>query len=147
MLHEKAPGATFGNWVDVRDVAESHLIAMEREEVSGQRIICSAGERNTLQLSQRRNLTLSRPCFLATCLWVCPEFRTSLLRIDVFSDDTINNTAPPLRDIPRGQPGDVEKGNPLWTFKTDKIQKLGLQYRTLAESARDSVISMREHGW
>jgi nucleoside-diphosphate-sugar epimerase len=44
ILHEKAPGATFGNWIDVRDVAESHLLTLEREEASGQRFITSAGK-------------------------------------------------------------------------------------------------------
>ena len=48
ILHEKLPGTIFANWVDVRDVAESHLIAMEREEASGQRFITSAGELDIL---------------------------------------------------------------------------------------------------
>lgn len=67
--------------------------------------------------------------------------------INVFSDDTINNSTPALPDIPRGRPGDVDKGKPQYTFKSDRIQTLGLQYRTLTVSARQAVISMRENGW
>ncbi|KAF8499466.1 D-lactaldehyde dehydrogenase [Gautieria morchelliformis] len=112
LSHEKTPGATFGNWVDVRDVAECHVLAMERDEAAGQRIIASAGAASWQLIY-----------------------------------DAINTTTPTLRDIPRGLPGEIDEGKPRWTFKSEKVQKLGLQYKTLVESARDSVISMREHGW
>lgn len=44
IAHEKTPGTPYGSWVDVRDVAESHLLALERKEASGQRLIVSAGK-------------------------------------------------------------------------------------------------------
>ena len=33
-----------GSWVDVRDLAEAHVLALERESAGGQRIIASAGQ-------------------------------------------------------------------------------------------------------
>ncbi|KAF8592047.1 NAD(P)-binding protein [Ramaria rubella] len=110
--HEKTLGATFGNWVDVRDVAESHVLTMEREEASGERFITCA-DAASWQLIY----------------------------------DTINSTTPLLCNLPQGQPGDVDQGMPQWRFQSNKIQQLGLVYKTLAESARDCVVSMREHGW
>ncbi|KAH6904343.1 D-lactaldehyde dehydrogenase [Coprinopsis sp. MPI-PUGE-AT-0042] len=36
--------ATGLSWVDVRDLAEGHIVALEKEEAQGQRIVVSAGE-------------------------------------------------------------------------------------------------------
>lgn len=32
-----------GSWIDVRDLAEYHALALEKEEAGGERIIVSAG--------------------------------------------------------------------------------------------------------
>lgn len=44
ILNPKPAGAIFGNWVDVRDVAEAHVLALKEEQASGQRLVVSAGE-------------------------------------------------------------------------------------------------------
>lgn len=37
-----------GNWVDVRDLAEAHTLALEKEAAGGQRIIVSCGMSHSL---------------------------------------------------------------------------------------------------
>ena len=46
VLVPAAPGATFtgvSSWIDVRDLAEAHKLALETVEAGGERLIISAG--------------------------------------------------------------------------------------------------------
>jgi nucleoside-diphosphate-sugar epimerase len=46
------------SWVDVRDIANAHVHALEKEEAGGNRFIITAG--NTLRLSKSIFLPLTR---------------------------------------------------------------------------------------
>jgi len=57
--------------------------------------------------------------------------------------DELNAQPNPLPDIPKGVPSS-ERGKPK-VYDTSKVQKiLGLKFRTLGESAHDTIVSARE---
>ena len=41
---EQEAVSSVNSWVDVRDIAEAHVVALEKPEAGGERIIFSAGE-------------------------------------------------------------------------------------------------------
>ena len=47
--------ASVNSWVDVRDIAEAHVVALEKPQAGGERILFSAGESH--QLSRYPGLT------------------------------------------------------------------------------------------
>lgn len=46
------PATSFPTWVDVRDVALAHVLAMEREEAAGKRFLVAAGNYSNVELAK-----------------------------------------------------------------------------------------------
>jgi nucleoside-diphosphate-sugar epimerase len=99
-------------WVDVRDVALSHVLAAEKPEAAGQRFFITAGKFSNKEIAEQ--------------LW------------DAF---------PELRDkLPTGEalkPGDYPPAGSFGCDNTKSKEVLGLTYRSLKESAIDTVKSLK----
>ncbi|KAI5993189.1 hypothetical protein EDC04DRAFT_2910899 [Pisolithus marmoratus] len=106
-------------WVDVRDVAKAHRLALEKQEAGGERIIISSG------------------------LFKWQDFI-----------DAANALSPPpqlSKPIPKGQPGSGT-GHPdtvhLVIFDTSKSDRvLGLKYRTIETTTKDTFADYQARGW
>lgn len=104
-------------WVDVRDVAEAHVAAMEKPEAANKRFFVIAGYFSNKEMCQiiKKNF---------------PEFK------DLPSDST------PGGDYPEGTP---DKG--LYKFNNKRsIDVLGLKYKTFEQSIVDTVKSFQKKG-
>ncbi|KZO93873.1 NAD(P)-binding protein [Calocera viscosa TUFC12733] len=97
-----------GNWVDVRDVALSHVLALQKAAAGGERIIVSAG-------------------YFA---WQ-----------DLY--DALSALPTPLPDVPKGVPS-TTRAPPLVYSSAVAEKLLGVTFRTLGESAHDTIVSARE---
>jgi len=97
-----------GNWVDVRDIALAHVLALQKEAAGGERIIVTAGH----------------------FAWQ-----------DMY--DQLSSLPNPLPDAPKGTPS--EKRDPALVYSSELCGKLlGIKFRTLGESAHDTIVSARE---
>ncbi|KAF2280104.1 NADPH-dependent methylglyoxal reductase-like protein GRE2 [Westerdykella ornata] len=103
-------------WVDVRDVAEAHVAAMEKEDAANKRFFTTAGH-----FSNREIVDIVRKHF--------PQFK------DLPTDST------PGGDYPEGGKDAVYSYN-----NRRSIDVLGLRYRTLEESIVDAVKSFQAVG-
>lgn len=104
-------------WVDVRDVAEAHVAAAEKENAANKRFFTLAGHFSNKEIGQiiKKNF---------------PEFQ------DLPSDST------PGGDYPEGG---VEKS--YFGFNNERsIQVLGIKYRSFEESIVDTVKSFQAKG-
>lgn len=104
-------------WVDVRDVAEAHVAAMEKPEAANKRFFVTAGYFSNKEMCQiiKKNF---------------PELK------DLPSDTT------PGGDYPEGAPG---KG--LYGYNNKRsIDILGLNYKTFEQSIVDTVKSFQKKG-
>ncbi|KII86215.1 hypothetical protein PLICRDRAFT_114782 [Plicaturopsis crispa FD-325 SS-3] len=105
-------------WIDVRDLATAHVLALEKSEAGGGRIVVSAG---------------------------------SFLWQDWL--DAANALSPPplgAYTLPKGTPGAGKAPGvlPPMFYDTSKASRvLGLTYRSLEETARDSLADFGSRGW
>lgn len=56
---------TGASWIDVRDLAERHVLALEKEEAGGERFIVSAGWYRFLRVCILQRLMLDRTASMA----------------------------------------------------------------------------------
>ncbi|KAG9310433.1 hypothetical protein JVU11DRAFT_9573 [Chiua virens] len=103
-------------WIDVRDLAEAHALALEQEAAGGERFIVSAG------------------------LWKWQDF------IDAAND---LNPPPKLSTaLPVGVRGAGKLAKHLTIYNTAKADRiLGLKYRTVAETTKDTFADYETRGW
>ncbi|KAF8545719.1 NAD(P)-binding protein [Imleria badia] len=103
-------------WIDVRDVAEAHSLALEKEAAGGERIIVSGG------------------------LWKWQDFI-----------DAANDLNPPPKlstTLPVGVRGAGKTAKHLTIYNTAKADRiLGLKYRTIAETTKDTLADYEARGW
>jgi nucleoside-diphosphate-sugar epimerase len=103
-------------WIDVRDLAEAHALALEKEAAGGERILVSAG------------------------LWKWQDFI-----------DAANDLSPPPRlstTLPVGVRGAGKTAKHLMIYDTAKANRiLGLKYRTIEETTRDTLADYEARGW
>ncbi|KAG1731354.1 uncharacterized protein EDB91DRAFT_1154692 [Suillus paluster] len=107
-------------WTDVRDLAGAHVLSLEKEAAGGERIIISAGN------------------------WKWQDFI-----------DAANAISPPPKlatgGLPKGNPG-AGTGHPstvhLLYYETAKAARiLGLKYRTITETTKDTLADYEAKGW
>lgn len=128
----------------MRDLAQAHVLMLEREEASGERVIVSAGP--YLWQDWRESFSPFFSCFR--------EVETNIIVFAVnaanaLPSDILSTLASP-NEIPKGDPA---HGSTLETVyrmrydarKADRV--LGLQYRSLQESTRDMVEDFARRGW
>lgn len=103
-------------WIDVRDLAEAHALALEKQAAGGERIIIDAG------------------------LWKWQDF------IDAAND---LNPPPKLKTtLPVGVRGAGKTAKHLTIYNAAKAGRiLGLKYRTIAETTRDTLADYEARGW
>lgn len=136
-----------GNWVDVRDVARAHFLALTTPEADGERFISSSGPFCTQgqfsPVAHRARscahdlfLTPSAPSPRATTA----DFTDALLKVD-----------PALPNIPKGEAGAAAKANDpanAVVHSGDKAAKvLGLTYTSMEQSVADMYASIRAKGF
>ncbi|KAF9231200.1 hypothetical protein BU15DRAFT_56475, partial [Melanogaster broomeanus] len=101
-------------WIDVRDLAEAHALALETEAAGGERFIVSAGE--------------CVPCF-----------------------DAANDLNPPPKlstTLPVGVRGAGKTAKHVMDYSTAKADRvLGLKYRSIAETTKDTLADYEARGW
>lgn len=117
-------------WVDVRDLAYSHVLALEREEAGGKRLIVSAGPYR----------------------W--QDFGMHFL-VDFRSDCSSLHVLPLVNEARKFAPG-IPVGNTSYTppevyplnYDTSRAAKLlGISYRTKEEMTRDTIADFKQKGW
>lgn len=105
---------TGNSWVDVRDVAKAHRLALEKEEAGDERIVISGP-------------WTARQTFIdaANALDLTPNL---------------------ARPLPKGNPG---SGYPApYGYDTSRSQRiLGLEYRSVMETTRDTLLDFAARGW
>ncbi|KIJ60515.1 hypothetical protein HYDPIDRAFT_98450 [Hydnomerulius pinastri MD-312] len=103
-------------WIDVRDLAEAHALALEKQAAGGERIIISAG------------------------LWKWQDFI-----------DAANDLTPPPKlttTLPVGVRGAGKTAQHLTFYNTAKADRiLGLKYRSIAETTKDTFADYESRGW
>ena len=110
-----APGHV---WVDVRDVAEAHVRALERSEAGGKRIVVAGGS------------------------FVWQDFLDAANKLT--PSPWLGHTS--VRPLAVGQPG--EPAHRRITFDTRRCEELlGLKYRSVSETARDILADYEARGW
>ncbi|KAF9232841.1 hypothetical protein BU15DRAFT_67092 [Melanogaster broomeanus] len=103
-------------WIDVRDLAEAHALALETEAAGGERFIVSAG------------------------LWKWQDFI-----------DAANDLNPPPKlstTLPVGVRGAGKTAKHVMDYSTAKADRvLGLKYRSIAETTKDTLADYEARGW
>ncbi|KAH6904344.1 D-lactaldehyde dehydrogenase [Coprinopsis sp. MPI-PUGE-AT-0042] len=133
------PKETLGaglSWVDVRDLAEGHVAALEKEEAKGQRIIISAGEFIWQEWGKD---SLIKYKFL----------KLALTEISKPTVDLANEFAPSLlggKAIFKGYP-DLNKVYPTTLDTTKEKEVLGLKHHSKEETTRDILKEIAKRGW
>ncbi|KAF8989799.1 hypothetical protein BDQ17DRAFT_1372801 [Cyathus striatus] len=104
-------------WVDVRDLADAHITALEREEAVGERIIVAAGRASWQEWIDVANGVLSSSSEVALA-----------------------------QPIPKGKPGIEPKVLRMYdTSKEAKI--LGTKFRKMDETTKDMLVVFAKKGW
>ncbi|KAI6001176.1 hypothetical protein EDD15DRAFT_2230171 [Pisolithus albus] len=105
---------TGNSWVDVRDVAKAHRLALEKEEAGDERIVISGP-------------WTARQTFIDAANALDP--------------------APNLaRPLPKGNPGASYPAP--YGYDTSRSQRiLGLEYRSVMETTRDTLLDFAARGW
>ena len=122
-----------GSWIDVRDVAEAHIRALEIPEAGGKRFIITSG-----------NFTWQDWCtslsFMAL-FWLCYLFNWPLV-------DTINALGFQGTNVPIGTPGSGTHMKHPHIYDASRARDvLGMVFRSKEETAKDSIESFRARGW
>jgi nucleoside-diphosphate-sugar epimerase len=121
-------------WIDVRDLAEKHVKALQSESAGGERMVVTAGPfiwRNW-------------------CEYTLPRFYISLLTGLLGQVDTATalRVIPSSCRIPRGNPEAIKNPVHMIQYDTRKSDRLlGTQYRSIEETTKDMVKSFEEKGW
>ncbi|KAJ7270256.1 D-lactaldehyde dehydrogenase [Mycena rebaudengoi] len=111
LTQPKAPDAllTGGAWVDVRDLAQAHVLALQKPDAGGERIILTAGA------------------------FVWQEWL---------------DAAPVSPKLQKGVPGSAKDIVYPARYDTAKAARvLGMTYRSMEETARDTVKDWEARGW
>lgn len=118
-------------WVDVRDLADAHALALEKEEAGGNRIIVASGPYKWQDWSA---------CYLTCCFaWILKHRCLS----PVNAARAVGAPAP-LGD----QSYDPAKAVHMLNFDNSKsIKLLGLKYREIQETTSDIVVDLKARGW
>ncbi|THU93784.1 NAD(P)-binding protein [Dendrothele bispora CBS 962.96] len=110
-------------WVDVRDLAEAHVRALQREEAAGERMIVSAG-----------------------------SFRYQLEWHDLVNSFD-PSPIPSHPNLPKGNPGSSDKNYLYWCDSSKASRILGMlmgeriRYRSMEECARDTLADFEARKW
>jgi nucleoside-diphosphate-sugar epimerase len=109
---DELPASGVFIWVDVRDLAEAHVRALEVQEAGGHRFLTTAG-----YFSNKRIV------------------------------DAIRESYPDLGDKLPPKDGKDDFPETIWGYDNSKsINVLGITYRSLNESVKDTVASIKEVG-
>lgn len=141
-------------WIDVRDLANAHVLSLEKEAAGGERIIVSAGTASHPPSNDRAFTILPG-------LWKWQDFSrcTSFCRCLCCSPDLVVDAANAISPPPKLATGSLPKGNPgagtghpttvhVLFYDTSKAARiLGLKYRTIAETTKDTLDDYETKGW
>jgi len=112
---EKLPPSGVSLWVDVRDIADAHVLAMEKAEAANKRFFVTAGYFSNRQLAQ----------IVAEKF---PEYKDKVPRGEALKSG----------DFPEGGPEKVVR------YDNSRVKEvLGVRFRGLEESVVDTVKSLQ----
>jgi nucleoside-diphosphate-sugar epimerase len=106
-------------WVDVRDIAEAHVRALEKEEAGGQRIVVSSGS------------------------YIWQEWFDVANAVSQSPDFSLRDHPP--KGFPELTSGDVTHLAKFDNAKSERV--LGLKYRGKEDTVRDILEDAGERGW
>ncbi|KAF9482939.1 NAD(P)-binding protein [Pholiota conissans] len=104
-------------WVDVRDTALAHVVALEKPEAGGQRFIACAGS------------------------FIWQEYLDAL--------NTLSTNPAPSHPIAKGFP-EVSAGEKVYNvvYTSTKVKDvLGIDWTSMADSAKDTLVEFSKRGW
>ncbi|KAG6901798.1 hypothetical protein C0995_007824 [Termitomyces sp. Mi166 len=125
------------SYIDVRDVAEAHTLALEKEAAGGERIIISAGtyvwqDWRKYYQSNIHDISLTTE---------------SLVYIVDVAHSLSPSPIPSHPNLPVGYPG-VRAAKPPLKYNASKAERiLGLKYHNKMELARDTLADFEKRGW
>ncbi len=124
------------SYVDVRDVAEGHLLAFEKG-VPGERYILSAENVSAADFVALLGRTAGmRPI---------PKMPYAIAAAAAAGSELLARFNPKFADFNRGT---VSVGRLYWYFHAHKSREaLGLTYRSIEQSARDTLVWAMQHGF
>jgi nucleoside-diphosphate-sugar epimerase len=139
------------SWIDVRDLALAHRLALEKEAAGGERIIPSAGPIKWQDLRAYHALLIALRCSTGT---------DGRFLLPVDAANAVGASGYPGLALQKGNPGagSAAPGNVHHVqYNADKAARvLGMghdedvtevRYRTLEETARDILVDAKERGW
>ncbi|PPQ88275.1 hypothetical protein CVT25_005438 [Psilocybe cyanescens] len=121
------------SWVDVRDTALAHVLALEKAEAGGERIITT--EVSTLNV------------ILGPFIW--QEWAMALILNKVAEANSISPSPFPSRKLPIGFP-EILEGERVYKISYDKKKEeriLGIKFHTKLESTKDTLEDFAKRGW
>lgn len=123
------------SYIDVRNLADAHVLALEKDAAAGKRIIISAGE---FTWQDWRKLSP-----LASRYHIAYRY--------LYPVDAVNSLSPsPLPSVKfiTGKPGAGKKVVHSSTYNTEQMSKvLGLQLYSMKEVARDTLADYHKRQW
>lgn len=134
-----------GGWVDVRDIALAHVLALQKNEAGGERLLISKGE------FVYQDFSTSVYLFRLSSA-VENDFDPTTNHIPAV--DTANALSPsPIpshTDLPKGKPGAGKDFVPKIVYDPSKASKIlgpELVYHTIEETTRDILADFEKRGW
>lgn len=126
--------ASLGNaWVDVRDLAEEHVAALEKPAAGGERILLATGEFKYQDWS--------------TFIFYCYVSNTNAAALVVNAANEVGKSIYP--DLPKGNTS-YKKSDAvhLVSYDTEKKDRiLQIKARTMEETTKDTLEDFKKRGW
>jgi len=116
--NDEAVAASLNSWVDVRDIAEAHAIALEKPEAGGERILFAAGPYTWQD-------------FIDAAKNVAPSLGLDASKLS--------------KGVSNYDPSKVTHYRYYSTEKREKI--LGIKVKSKEESTRDTLADFKARGW
>ncbi|KAJ3712142.1 D-lactaldehyde dehydrogenase [Lentinula raphanica] len=135
--------AMVGNaWIDIRDVALAHVLALQKVEAGGERLIILEGDFSYQNFSK-----FFRMFTYYIVVYLVENNPPSSVTVDV-ANALKPSPIPSHTDLPKGNPG--QKGKPIFPCDASKASKIlgpELVYRTKEETTRDMLADFERRGW
>lgn len=137
--------ALVGNaWIDIRDVALAHVLALQKEKAGGERLIILKGDFSYQDFSK------FGPFLDFNRVYRSPiNCDTSFFLVDA-ANALSPSPIPSHTDLPKGNPGAGKISKPIFPYDASKAPKIlgpELVYHTKEETTRDTLADFERRGW
>lgn len=126
-------GGPVGQWVDVRDTARAHILAMEKPEAGGKRLFTTPGATSNHEIAD-----IVRANFVSR-----DSYDTNFRAIITLSQPELSERLPG----PDVKGGEAPASDQTFKINNDETVKiLGIKWTTIEKSITDLVKSLKSHG-